>query len=80
MPTKKHAHTHYLTPQERRVQIKARQAQAAAEAQTRYARQAKVARPKPLTLFNLLGDAILRLTFENLQLRRIGHYVHNRKK
>ena len=76
----KHTHTHYLTPQERRAQIKARQAAAQAEVQTHYARQANVARPKPLTLFNLLGDAILQLTFENLQLRRIGRYIHNRKK
>lgn len=72
--------THYLTPQERRAQIKARRQEEATITKTHYARQANAARPKPLTLFNLLGDAILQLTFENLQLRRIGRYIHNRKK
>ena len=69
---------HYLTPQERRERIRERQA----TTETHYARQAQVAgrgpKPKPLTLFNLLGDAILQLTFENLQLRRIGRHIHKK--
>lgn len=70
-----------LTPQERRELIRARREQ---ELERQLSALTKRARPepepKPLTLFNLVGDAILQLAFENLQLRRVGRQLHRYRK